>query len=95
MAERKHIPKTLRTAVFWRDFYHCRYCRRFVFPRIIGRPEIDHITPVALGGTNRIGNLALSCRSCNRAKGTKPWWPRRLSWWQELINFILEIQCIS
>jgi 5-methylcytosine-specific restriction endonuclease McrA len=33
--------------------------------------EIDHIMPVALGGTNERTNLQLLCRTCNRSKGAK------------------------
>jgi hypothetical protein len=32
---------------------------------------IDHIMPVALGGTNEIGNLVTACRTCNLTKGAK------------------------
>ena len=30
--------------------------------------EIDHITPLCCGGENKIENLKLSCRFCNRSK---------------------------
>lgn len=42
----------------------CAYC---------GRPatEVDHIVPVAAGGTNTPRNLAPSCRACNRRKGAR------------------------
>lgn len=33
--------------------------------------EIDHINPVVSGGNSLIDNLILSCRSCNRKKGSK------------------------
>lgn len=36
------------------------------------RLEIDHIVPKSLGGTNRVDNLAISCRSCNELKGNQP-----------------------
>lgn len=45
----------------------CEYCRapedifNFHF-------EVDHIMPVALGGTNDFGNLALACPACNLFK---------------------------
>lgn len=33
--------------------------------------ECDHILPVALGGSNRISNIQLLCRPCNRKKSAK------------------------
>jgi len=33
--------------------------------------EIEHLKPVARGGTNEEGNLWLSCRSCNSFKGVQ------------------------
>jgi len=33
--------------------------------------EIEHILPVARGGTNAMSNLAAACRSCNSSKGAK------------------------
>jgi len=33
--------------------------------------EVDHIYPIALGGTNEGSNLQLLCRFCNRSKGAK------------------------
>lgn len=34
-------------------------------------PEIDHILPLALGGTHSPANLQVLCRPCNRSKGAK------------------------
>jgi|SRR6478609_1463279 len=34
-------------------------------------PEIDHIMPIALGGTSEDSNLQILCRPCNRSKGSK------------------------
>lgn len=45
----------------------CTVCRGFLTKLI----EIDHIIPVALGGTNEKTNLQLLCRPCNRSKGAK------------------------
>lgn len=35
------------------------------------KPEIDHILPIALGGTSDPGNLQILCAPCNRSKGAK------------------------
>ena len=31
--------------------------------------QVDHVTPLAKGGTNDLANLVLSCGPCNVAKG--------------------------
>ena len=31
--------------------------------------EIDHVVPLARGGSNRLENLQLLCQDCNRRKG--------------------------
>ncbi|HEX2622098.1 MAG TPA: RNA-guided endonuclease IscB, partial [Phototrophicaceae bacterium] len=33
--------------------------------------EIEHITPKACGGSNRVSNLTLACHDCNQHKGTQ------------------------
>jgi 5-methylcytosine-specific restriction endonuclease McrA len=44
----------------------CAYCGT------VGvRLEIDHIVPKALGGTNRVSNLAICCRNCNEKKNNR------------------------
>ncbi len=68
MAERKPISKKTRFEVFKRDRFTCQYCGR-MSPDVI--LEVDHIKPVAEGGTNRITNLITSCRDCNRGKGKR------------------------
>lgn len=32
--------------------------------------QVDHIVPIARGGEHEIENLTISCRKCNRAKGS-------------------------
>jgi len=44
----------------------CAYCDAKNVPL-----QIDHVTPKAEGGSNRISNLTLACRSCNEAKGAQ------------------------
>ena len=64
----KRIPisKKIRFEVFKRDQFTCQYCGRMAPDVIL---EVDHIDPVAEGGTNDIVNLITSCRDCNRGKG--------------------------
>jgi len=49
--------------------HRCEYCRApeavFNFPF-----EVEHIVPIARGGTQQESNLALACRSCNLRKAT-------------------------
>src|SRR5207302_4250775 len=33
--------------------------------------QIEHIVPLARGGSNRVSNLTLACESCNQAKNTQ------------------------
>ena len=43
----------------------CMYCGETGVPL-----QIEHITPKARGGSNRISNLGLSCACCNQKKGS-------------------------
>lgn len=45
----------------------CHYCDA----KLDGGGEVDHMVPIALGGTHWPGNLTLACRACNRAKHGK------------------------
>lgn len=42
----------------------CAYCRKLVGDK----PHIDHIVPIAKGGTNDRRNLQLTCARCNQTK---------------------------
>lgn len=65
MSERKPISKTLRFEVFKRDSFTCQYCGA-KSPDVV--LEVDHISPVAGGGTNDILNLVTACKDCNSGK---------------------------
>ena len=45
----------------------CAYCGTANVPL-----EIDHIHPRSLGGSDRVSNLTLACRTCNERKGSHP-----------------------
>ncbi len=44
----------------------CAYCHRTGVPL-----QIEHLTPRARGGSNRVSNLTLACEPCNIRKGTQ------------------------
>lgn len=44
----------------------CAYCQQSAT-----HFEIDHVVPRARGGSDRVGNLVLSCADCNAAKGKR------------------------
>ncbi|HTY66608.1 MAG TPA: HNH endonuclease [Alphaproteobacteria bacterium] len=58
-----------RRKVYERDGYTCRYCGTPVAPYTA---TLDHLVPVAAGGSNGIDNLVTACLSCNTRKGRKP-----------------------
>lgn len=45
----------------------CWWCSK----KLKGKYEIDHVIPLAKGGTNNARNIVLSCPKCNRSKGAK------------------------
>jgi len=54
--------RSTRARILARDGHRCRQC---------GEPaqHVDHITPVASGGTDHPSNLRALCAHCNLAKG--------------------------
>lgn len=65
---RKGISKRTRFEVFKRDGWACQYCGA-KSPDV--KLHVDHITPVASGGTNELENLTTACASCNLGKGAR------------------------
>ena len=49
MAERKPLSKKIRFEVFKRDSFTCQYCGKSALDVVL---ELDHIKPVAKGGSN-------------------------------------------
>lgn len=68
MAKRKKVSKKKRFEVFKRDNFTCQYCGKEAPDVIL---ELDHIKPVAEGGSNDVMNLITSCFDCNRGKGAR------------------------
>tara|TARA_B100000408_G_scaffold117945_1_gene96235 strand:- start:1022 stop:1561 length:540 start_codon:yes stop_codon:yes gene_type:complete len=54
--------------VMRRDRYTCVYCGA---EGKNAELQIDHVVPVAKGGSHHIANLVAACRSCNQSKGVK------------------------
>ena len=67
---RDPLPAQLRFRILARDGFRCRYC---------GRPgsapgvvlHVDHVVPLAAGGTTSEGNLRTACEECNLGKSTR------------------------
>lgn len=62
---RINIPKSVRKYVFQRDKYQCQSCGKSDRE---AKLNIDHIIPLATGGSNDISNLQTLCRTCNQKK---------------------------
>lgn len=63
------IPARLRAWVLERDGFRCRRCGHTADDGI--RLVIDHISPVAKGGSNDRDNLQTLCEPCNASKRDK------------------------
>ncbi len=64
----RKVSNSLRFEVFQRDKHTCQYCGRRA-PEV--ELEVDHLVPVAGGGTDDFENLVTSCRECNSGKSAK------------------------
>lgn len=62
-APARRISRALRERVFERDAHTCRACGAQ------DDLQLDHIWPVARGGTADESNLQVLCRACNARKG--------------------------
>jgi 5-methylcytosine-specific restriction endonuclease McrA len=60
--------------VFTRDKWTCQLCGVTTPRKLRGTyeptaPELDHVVPLALGGSHTWGNVQCACRRCNGIKG--------------------------
>jgi len=71
-AQKRHVPAALRDKIFVRDNGRCTFVgknkRRCGSTRNL---QVDHIEPVARGGTNRLQNLRLLCAKHNRLEARR------------------------
>ncbi len=63
--------------IFVRDRWFCQLCGVKTPEPLRGQmvwnsPELDHIVPLAKGGTHTWDNVQCACRQCNGQKGAKP-----------------------
>lgn len=64
-------PSIPRAAVFDRDGWTCHICSKPIArdaPSIFDRASIDHVVPIALGGTHTLDNVSTAHLRCNMAK---------------------------
>jgi len=67
-ARRKPLKRVEQNRVFKRDGFVCRQCGDSPG---VEKLHIDHIIPVAAGGSNELSNLQVLCVDCNLAKSDK------------------------
>ena len=72
IARPTYIPTWLRTAIFMRDKGRCQVCHTdLTGTMVIPNATLDHIHPLARGGSNDPTNFQLLCEGCNMRKGTR------------------------
>lgn len=59
------IPPEVKKYVFERNKYQCQSCGK---THLETELQIDHIIPLARGGSNDISNLQTLCSNCNLKK---------------------------
>jgi 5-methylcytosine-specific restriction endonuclease McrA len=69
MGKRKNVSPKVRYSVLARDGFTCRYCgaRADTGAQLV----VDHIIPVARGGSNDPANLITACQPCNAGKSDR------------------------
>ena len=70
----KNLRATMIAEAQARGQTTCLVCRAWLdydHAGLPNSPEVDHITPHALGGTDTPANLRVVCRTCNRSMGAR------------------------
>jgi len=63
------LSKRRRRAIYVRDNFSCRWCRREPIPAPF--LTLDHLVPRAHGGTHATRNLVTACYQCNSQRGSR------------------------
>lgn len=61
------VSKRTRFEVLRRDNHTCQYCGETA-PNVV--LHVDHVEPVALGGSDKPDNLVTACKDCNTGKSS-------------------------
>ena len=69
--QRALMTSKLRQFIKERDGYTCKFCGNSIYKEPNLLLEIDHIIPIAKGGTTEANNLQTLCWKCNRQKSSK------------------------
>ena len=64
----RHEVRFTRRNVFQRDGFRCQYCG---LSKPVRELNLDHVTPVSLGGPSTWENVVCACVPCNRRKGNR------------------------
>lgn len=67
MSYRKKFDQNTRHAVYAKCNGRCAYCGTKIGYKDM---QVDHVTPLKLGGSDSIENMLPTCRSCNHYKST-------------------------
>ena len=67
-SKRITIPASVRQYVFERDRFQCQSCGLDQKLDPTAKLTIDHIIPLATGGSNDMSNLQTLCQRCNQKK---------------------------
>jgi len=71
LKKEREKAKKLKASPWWKALIHkgvCHYCER---PVGAAQLTMDHIVPLARGGTSTKSNLVPSCHACNQEKKLK------------------------
>ena len=67
----RRIPVSRRFTVLKRDRFRCRACGRSPASDAGVELQVDHIRPIARGGSDVLSNLQTLCKQCNYGKGAR------------------------